>query len=165
MKKTPILLLGAAALSLSACTVTTRPNLNLSASSGNLLAGIVSDKGEGSEYEVGEAVRLHVTARTPGYLTLVARQSDGSAQVLMRNVYIEKGTTTFPREGDNVSFNAGLPRGVQKVRAIFTRVRPTTDLVVGGVYADDRWNAVSDQYLRPFEPEDRDVQETYFYIR
>ncbi|MVN87861.1 DUF4384 domain-containing protein [Deinococcus sp. HMF7620] len=153
------------ALGLSACTVTVRPNVGLQGSGSNLITGLRPDRGEGSTYAVGEAVRVSVTTRAPGYVTLLALQSNGVGSVLVRNAYVQAGTTTFPRAGDGVTYNLAEPRGLQRVRAIFTRVRPTTDLVLRGTFDDGRWNATSNAYLEPYATADRDVQETYLYIR
>lgn len=158
-------LLGTVALSLSACTFTARPNLGLSGSSSNLLARVTPDKGEGSTYNVGEAVKVNVTTRTPGYVTLLALNADGSANVLLQNAYVEKGTTTFPRAGDAATFTAAAPKGLQRIRAVFTKARPTTDLFLRGVYDGNRWNAATNEYLTPYAADERDVQETYIYIR
>lgn len=163
--KARALLLGTLALGLSACSVSVRPNLTLQGAYGNLITSLRPDRGEGSSYVVGEAVRLSVTTRSAGYLTLVALQSNGNASVLARNVYVNPGTTTFPRPQDGVVYNVAAPRGVQRVRAIFTRVRPTSDFVISGVYDGNRWNAVTTEYVSPYAEADRDVQETFFYIR
>ncbi|WP_309571491.1 DUF4384 domain-containing protein [Deinococcus sp.] len=160
--KTTALIAGTLALGLSACTVSVRPNLTLQASGGNLITRVTPDRGEGSTYGVGETVRISVGTRTPGYVTLVALQSNGYANVLVRNEYIAAGTTTFPR---GQIFTVAPPRGVQRVRAIFTRVRPTTDLVVSGYYDGTRWNTFTEAYVNPYPQADRDVQETFFYIR
>lgn len=159
-----VALLGTAALTLNSCTVSSRANLGLSGSSSNLIARITPDKGEGSVYRVGEAVKLNVTTRTAGYVTLLALNPDNTANILVQNAYVEAGTTTFPRAGES-TYNVAPPLGVQRVRAIFTRVRPTTDLVIRGVYDGTRWNTVTTEYLTPYAPADRDVQETYLYIR
>ncbi|EYB68001.1 hypothetical protein DEIPH_ctg030orf0041 [Deinococcus phoenicis] len=159
------LLLGTLALGLSACTVSVRSNLGLVGSSSNLIANVRPDRGEGATYYVGEPVRLSVTARTAGYVTLVALQPNGYASTLVQNAYIPAGTTIFPRAQDGVTYNVAAPRGLQRVRAIFTRVRPTTDLVLNGYYDGNRWNTVTTQYLTPYAQADRDVQETYLYIR
>lgn len=159
------LLIGSLALGLSACTPSVRPNLGLQGSNGNLIVNLRPDRGEGSSYAVGEAVRVALTTRTPGYVTLVALQNDGYASVLVRNAYVNAGTTVFPRREDGVTYNVAEPRGVQRIRAIFTRVRPTTDLVLGGMYDGNRWNNTTNAYLTPYNMADRDVQETYLYIR
>ncbi|WP_261663320.1 DUF4384 domain-containing protein [Deinococcus sp. Marseille-Q6407] len=150
---------------LSACTVQTeRPNLGLNASQRNLIVGLVPDRGEGASYRQGDEVRLRVSVREPGYLTLIARQPDGSAQVLVRGAYVERGTTIFPRAGDRVTYNVHAPNGLQQVRAIFTRVQPSGQPAVSGNYDQARWNGVGYQDLPPLQAADRDVQETYFYI-
>ncbi|GGB79996.1 MULTISPECIES: DUF4384 domain-containing protein [Deinococcus] len=158
------LLLGTLALGLSACSVTVRPNLGLQGSGSNLITSFRPDRGEGSTYAVGESVRFVVTTRTAGYVTLIALQGS-EASTIVRNAYVPAGTTVFPRAQDGVTYNVSTPRGLQRVRAIFTRVRPTSDLVLRGTYDEGRWNATSSAYLQPYAVEDRDVQETYLYIR
>lgn len=164
-----LLLLGTLALGLSACTVTVRPDANASVQiqgqRSNLITGLRPDRGEGSTYAVGEAVRFQFSARTPGYVTLIALQSNGYASVLAQNVYVNAGTTFFPRAQDGVTYNLAEPRGIQRVRAIFTRVRPTTNIVLSGTYDGNRWNSVTTTYLDPYAVGDRDVQETFLYIR
>ncbi|MBB5235399.1 DUF4384 domain-containing protein [Deinococcus budaensis] len=159
------LLFGALALGLSSCTVSVRSNLGLAGSGSNLITNLRPDRGEGGTYLVGDEVRISVTTRTAGYVTLVALQPGGAASVLARNVYVNAGTTTFPRAQDGVTYNVAAPRGLQRVRAIFTRVRPTSELVLSGVYDGARWNTVTTQYVQPYAVADRDVQETYLYIR
>ncbi len=157
--------MGTLALSLSACTVAVRPNAGLVGSESNLIVRVTPDKGEGSTYGVGQPVRLSVTTRDAGYVTIVALNADGSADALVRNAYVSAGTTTFPRAQDGVTFNAAPPRGLQRIRTIFTRPRPTTDLVISGTYDGTRWNTFTNDYLTPYAAADRDVQETYIYIR
>jgi hypothetical protein len=158
------LALGTLALGLSACSVTVRPNVSLTGSTGNLIARFAPDRGEGSSYFVGEAVRFQLTTRTAGYVTLVALQN-GYATTLAQNVYVNAGTTVFPRPQDGVTYNVAAPRGVQRVRAIFTRTRPTGDLILRGTYDGSQWNAATSAYLTPYAAGDRDVQETFLYIR
>lgn len=158
-------LLGALALSLSACTIGVRHNSGLVYSTGNLLARVTPDKGEGAVYRIGEPVRISVTTRDAGYVTILALNPNQTANILVQNAYVQAGTTTFPRDGDGVTFNAAAPTGTQSIRVIFTRVRPTTDLVLGGIYDNNRWNSVTSTYLTPYAAGDRDVQETYIYIR
>ncbi|MDO4263565.1 MAG: DUF4384 domain-containing protein [Deinococcus sp.] len=130
---------------LSSCTVQTdHSNLGLSTSQRNLILELQPDRGEGARYRQGDEVRLRVSVREPGFLTLLARQPDGSAQVLVRGAYVERGTTVFPRAGDQVTYNVDAPGGLQVVRAVFTRAPQA------GTAAP--------------HPADRDVQETFFYI-
>lgn len=158
-------LLGSLALGLGSCAVTVRSNVSLTGGSGNLIADLRPDRGAGASYRVGEAVRFRFTARTAGYVTLVALQPNGFASTLIQNAYVPAGTTVFPRAQDAVTYNVAPPTGLQRVRAIFTRVRPTTDLILSGVYDGTRWNTVTTQYVQPYAAADRDVQETYLYIR
>ncbi|GAA5511334.1 hypothetical protein Dcar01_00040 [Deinococcus carri] len=159
------LLFGALALGLSACTVSVHSNLGLAGSSSNLIAGLRPDRGEGASYFVGEPVRFFVTTRTAGYVTLVALQPNGYVSTLVQNAYVPAGTSAFPRPQDGVTYNVAPPRGIQRVRAIFTRVQPTSNLVFSGVYDQGRWNNATTTYLSPYAPAERDVQETYLYIR
>ena len=162
---------GMLALGIGACAPTTRttvtldPYVSVQVNDSNLITGLRPDRGEGSNYAVGEAVRLLFSARTPGYVTLIALQSNGYASTLVQNAYVDAGTTVFPRAEDGVVYNLGQPRGVQRVRAIFTRVRPTSSIVLSGSYDSTRWNSVTTAYLDPYASSDRDVQETYLYIR
>lgn len=159
------LLIGTLALGLSACTVTVRPGTGLSGSRSNLITQFVPTKGEASTYAVNESIQFRVGTRDPGYVTILALNPDGSANILTQNAYVQEGVTVFPRPGDQVTYNVAGIRGLQKVKVIFTRVRPTTDIVLGGVYTNGTWNNVTDQYLQPYALADRDVQETYLYIR
>lgn len=158
-------LLGALALGLSSCTISVRSNLGLVGSDSNLIADLRPDRGEGATYLVGDPVRFRLTTRTAGYVTLVALQPNGYASTLVRNAYVPAGTTVFPRAQDGVTYNVAAPTGLQRVRAIFTRVRPATDLVLSGTYDNGRWNTVTTTYIEPYPVADRDVQETYLYIR
>ena len=158
-------LLGSLALGLSACTFTVQSNTGLSGSRSNLISSLRPDRGEGASYAVGSQVRFSLTTRTPGYVTLISLDPSGRGNVLIRGAAVNAGTTTFPRAEDGVTYDVTTPRGLQRVRAIFTRVRPTVDVVLQGQYSGDSWNTVTSSYLRPYAAPDRDVQETFFYIR
>ena len=164
---TPIqpLLLAGLALGLSACTITTRPAVYLTQSGSNLISDLRPDRGEGSTYWAGEQVRIRLSTRAAGYVTLVALQPNGYSSTLVRNAYVPAGTTTFPRAQDGATWTVAPPRGTQYVRAIFTRVRPTTDLVLRGTYDNGTWNTATNAYVNSYAAQDRDVQETYFWIR
>ncbi|MDV6374560.1 DUF4384 domain-containing protein [Deinococcus arenicola] len=164
-----LFLVGTLALGLSACSVTVRPdtnaNVQIQGRGSNLITGLRPDRGEGSTYGVGEAVSFAFSTRAPGYVTLIALQSNGFASVLTQNAYVNAGTTVFPRPEDGVMYNLGEPRGIQRVRAVFTRVRPTTSIVLSGNYDTARFNSTTTAYLDPYNQADRDVQETFLYIR
>lgn len=163
MKNVMLLTLGA--LALSACTVTVRPGTSVTASSNNLIADLRPDRGEGSTYFVGESVRFRFATRAAGYVTLVSLDPDGYGDVLVRNVYVPAGTTVFPRPGDAFTFDLAPPRGVQRVRAIFTTNRTSAQIVFSGRYDQNGWRTYTDAYLEPVGSSQRDVAETFFYIR
>ncbi|MFC4454645.1 DUF4384 domain-containing protein [Deinococcus sonorensis] len=160
------LLLGTLALGLSACTVSVQSNLGVAGSTDSgLISALNPDRGEGSSYYVGEAVRFYLTTRTSGYVTLLSLDPNGNSNVLIRGASVGAGTTVFPRPQDGAVFNVAPPRGVQRVRAIFTRVRPSADLYLSGQYSSGSWNATIQQRLGGYAVADRDVRETFFYIR
>ncbi|AZI42858.1 DUF4384 domain-containing protein [Deinococcus psychrotolerans] len=158
-------LLGSLALGLSACSVTVQSNAGLSGSRSNLISSFTPARGEGSTYPIGSQVSFNLTTRTAGYVTLISLDPNGRGNVLVRGAAVGAGTTTFPRAEDRVTYDVREPYGLQRVRAIFTRVRPTVDVVLQGQYSGDTWNTVTSSYLRPYALTDRDVQETFFYIR
>lgn len=159
------LLLGALALGLGACTVSVRPNVSLEYSGANLISGLSPDRGTGASYSVGERVRLRLTTRVPGYVTLVSLDPDGHGNVLVRGAYVGAGTTVFPRPQDGVTYDLRPPRGLQRVRAIFTTVRPTSTIIFSGRYDLNRWNDATTTVIQPYQASERDIFETYFYIR
>ncbi|PYE55173.1 DUF4384 domain-containing protein [Deinococcus yavapaiensis] len=163
MKNVMLLTLGA--LALSACTVAVRPGVSVTASSSNLIADLQPDRGEGSTYFVGERVRFRFTTRASGYVTLVSLDPDGYGNVLVRDTYVPAGTTLFPRPSDAFTFDLTPPRGVQRVRAIFTTNRATAQIVFSGRYDQNGWRTYTDTYLQPVGASQRDVAETFFTIR
>ncbi len=160
-----VTLLGLMALALSACTVSVNTNSGLSGSRSNLISSFAPDRGEASSYRVGDQVSFRFSSRSDGYLTLISLNPAGNGSVLIRGAAVRAGTTTFPRAQDRVTYDVAPPLGLQRVRAIFTRLRPTVDVVLQGNYSSDRWNSVTTTYLTPYAPAERDVQETFFYIR
>lgn len=165
LKNTAALALGGVLLvSLNSCTITTRDNLSLSNSRYNLLTEVSPLRGEGSTYRVGENLSVRVGTRTDGYLTLVALDPNGMGSVLVKNAFVRAGTTVFPRPEDGVTYGVVPPYGTERIRAIFTRVRPATSVVLSGRYDAGRWNDVTNEYLQPYNVADRDVQETYLFI-
>lgn len=155
---------GVLLVSLNSCTVTVRDNLSLNGSRYNLITEVTPVRGEGSTYRVGETISVRVGTRADGYLTLVALDPSGAGNVLVQNAFVRAGTTVFPRAEDGVTYNVVPPYGTERIRAIFTRVRPTTSVVLNGRYDAGRWNDVTNDYLKPYAAADRDIQETYLYI-
>lgn len=169
------LLLGALALGLSACRFTVQPGAtarpSVTVRSGasvtvgarpNLITTLRPERGVGSVYYVGERIRFNVTARTAGYLTLVALDPDGYGNVLLRDTYIPAGPTLV---GANYALQITPPRGLERVRAVFTTSRPGSSIVFSGRYDQSGWNSYTDAYANRYGPSERDVAETYLYIR
>ncbi len=167
------LLLGALALGLSACRVTVQPSTvqpgvvqpgaGVSvAARPNLITTLRPERGAGSVYYVGERVRFDVRTRTAGYLTLVALDPDGYGNVLLRDTYVAAGRTLV---GANYALQITPPRGLERVRAIFTTSRPRGNIVFSGRYDQRGFNSYTDSYLNGYGPGARDVAETYLYIR
>lgn len=150
---------------LTSCTLNVRGNNDLVYRQSNLIRSFAPVGGQGANYAVGDEVKLKITTAVTGYLTILALTTDGSAYPLIQNAYIPAGNHTFPRPEDYVVFNSTEPKGMQRLRAIFTKVRPTTSLVLGGTYDEERWNAVTGEYLSPYAAGDRDVLETYIVVR
>ena len=162
----PVVLLGSLALGLSACAPSLRYNLSLASTRSDLITSFQPDRGLGSSYAVGDTIRFQLSTREAGYVTLVSLDPNGNSNVIVRSAYVNAGTTVFPRAQDGVgSFSVAPPRGLQRVRALFTRVRPSLDLYFQGVYDQNRWNYATDNYIQGYTPADRDSQETVFYIR
>jgi len=162
MKKA--LLLACLSVGLSACTITLRSGPTLSTSASHI-RDFRPERGESSSYYVGENVRFRLTTGTAGYVTLVSLDPDGYGNVLVRDAYVNAGTTVFPRAQDAVNFTVAPPRGLQRVRAIFTRTRPASVIVFTGRYDANTWNTHTNAYATTHGTQDRDVWETYFYIR
>ncbi len=163
MKK--VLLLATLSLGLGACTVTVRPGASVSVSQANIIQRFAPDRGEGSNYSVGESVRFELNTRVAGYVTLVSLDPNGNGNVLARNVFVPAGTTIFPRAEDRVTFDIQPPRGLQRVRAIFTTARPTSSISFSGTYSRGEWTTTTEAYLRPYGANERDVIVTFFYRR
>ncbi|WP_425146518.1 DUF4384 domain-containing protein [Deinococcus sp.] len=160
------LILGSLALGLSACAPSLRANLALDSARSNLIYSFRPDRGEGSSYAVGDTIRFVLTTREAGYATLVSLDPDGRSNVIVRSAFVNAGTTTFPRAQDGAaSFSVAPPRGLQRVRVLFTRARPSLDLYFQGVYDQPRWNYANDAYIQSYAPADRDSEQTVFFIR
>ncbi|ULH14433.1 DUF4384 domain-containing protein [Deinococcus sp. KNUC1210] len=160
------LIFGSLALGLSACAPSLRANLSVDYTRSNLIYSFQPDRGQGSSYFVGDTIRFQLATREAGYVTLVSLDPNGNSNVLVRNAYVNAGTTFFPRVQDGAaSFSVAPPRGLQRVRAIFTRARPNLDLYFQGTYDQNRWNDATNNYVQSYNARDRDTQETLFYIR
>ncbi|MBB6099956.1 hypothetical protein HNR42_003416 [Deinobacterium chartae] len=162
-----LLLLAATSLLLGACSVTVSPGTTRAtvAPAGVLISSFTPDRGTGSTYYVGENVSFRFSANRPGYLTLVSLDPDGFSNVLVSNAYVSAGTTVFPTRAQGVNFTVQPPRGMQRVRAIFTTTQQSSNVVLSGRYDSRGWENVTTVYVNPYPVNARDVRETYFYIR
>lgn len=160
MKK--IFLLATLGLGLSACTVSVRPGVSVSVTQSNLVQNFQPDRGEGSTYFVGERIRFNLRTARDGYITVVSLDPDGRGDVLVRNAFVRSGNSVI---GSQNELQITPPRGLQRVRVIFTTVRPSNTIVFSGRYDRGEWNTYTESYVRPYGVEQRDVYETFFNIR
>lgn len=164
-----LLLLGMAGL-ISACTVTTHSGATVSLRFGvDLTPTIVRlepDRGQGANYFVGEFVKFNLTLNRPGYVALVAIDPNGQTYEFSR-YYLQAGSYTLagPQGNPNFGFQLRPPRGLERVRAIYTDSPYPTGFTFSGVYTYDTWDRQTSIYLRQTGARVRDVAETYFYIR
>lgn len=132
----------AAAWTLSACTITfvpadgpvvDRPRPAPSAS-----AAIERFESLSSHYRVGDRIAFRVRTNRTGYVTLTARDPDGSVYVLARNVPVRANRTeVVPAPFGRVSFVAAAPVGLHVIRAHFTpEVTPERVVFVGRASLD-----------------------------
>lgn len=134
---------------LSACTVNFTP----------AILRFEPDRGAGATYYVGEEVRFFLTLADPGWISLVAIDPDGRTYEFDR-FYLGRGTHVLPPGA--YRYTVTPPRGLQRVRAIYTDTHPGS-LRLEGVYTD--WDARLRVYLETSGARRYQVAETYFYIR
>ena len=123
--------------------------------------------GKGKEFGIKTALGGGKFSATVSFydmsLTNVAVLQGGLSPITGTLFFAATGLQT--QKGWDASFSVAPPRGYQRVRAIFTRARPGTDLYFQGSYDQGRWNDATNSYVQSYSAADRDVQETYFYIR
>lgn len=124
------------------------------------------DRGTGSTYRLGEFVRFVVSLNRPGYVALVAIDSDGAAYEFSR-YYLEAGTHLLagPQGRPDLGFQLRPPGGIQRVRAIYTDTQYPASVRFEGVYRGGAWDRQTSLYIQSSGARVRDVAETYFYIR
>jgi len=155
------------ALLLSSCTLYLKPGdvsfrLRFGVELTPTIVRLEPDRGTGSTYFVGETIRFIVSTDRSGYVTLVSIDPDGSSDVLTTR-FLDAGTYVFPLTGEGVQYTLAPPRGLQRVRAIFTD-RPSS-VSFRGTYTDDGWDRQTTFYIQRSSSRIQDVAETYFYIR
>lgn len=155
---------------LSSCTLTMRPQVGVNLAFGvDLTPTIVRlepDRGQGATYFVNEYVRFNLSLNRPGYVTLVAIDPDGDAYEFSR-YYLQAGyhVLSGPQGRSDLGFQLKPPRGVQRVRAIFTDAQYPSGVRFEGRFRDNGWDRQTTLYFQSSGARIRDVAETYFQIR
>lgn len=140
-------------------------NVIISGQQTNYISSFTPTGGEGSTFYVGEDVGFRLSTTRPGYVTLVSLDPDGYSNVIERNYPVRAGVTFFPI---GKRYTLAPPRGIQRVRAIFTAddQRVSSSINLGGRY-DSRtgWDNQITVYVNSYGAPTRDIKETYFFIR
>ncbi len=145
---------------LSACTITLEGltltyRLDLSPA----ILRFEPDRGAGATYFVGEEIRFLLTLDRPGWVSLVVIDPDGRTYELDR-LYLERGTHLLPRGA--YRYRLIPPRGLHRVRAVYTEAPPSPRVRIEGVYTD--WDARLRVYLEASGARGYGVAETHFYL-
>ncbi|MGQ9693031.1 MAG: DUF4384 domain-containing protein [Thermaceae bacterium] len=117
------------------------------------------DRGAGGVYYVGEEVRFILTLSKPGYVALVATDPDGRTYEFDR-FYLSAGTHLLPNRP--VRYTLTPPRGLHRVRAVYTEGAAPDRVRLEGVFTD--WDARLRIYLEASGSQRYDLAETYFYL-
>ena len=119
-----------------------------------------------SSYRVGDRIAFRIRTNRPGYVTLTARDPDGSVYVLARNVAVRGNRVEIvPAPLGRVSFVAAAPLGLHLVRAHFTP-EPTPERVTFvGSASLDAWLAQIVLEITGFGFGANDVAQTTLTIR
>lgn len=125
---------------------------------GGAILDFAPDRGPGGWYYLGEEVNFDLTLARPGWVTLVVVDPDGRVYELDR-FYLPAGRHLLPP--GPYRYTLVPPRGLHRVRAVFTDTRPSARLE--GVYTD--WDGRLRLYLEASQARWYDVRETYFYLR
>lgn len=151
---------GLLALLLSACTLTLEGvTLTYRLDFTPAILRFEPDRGVGATYFVGEDIRFFLTLESPGWVSLVVVDPDGRTYELDR-FYLGRGTHVFPP--GTYRYTLAPPRGLRRVRAVYTDAEPGA-LRLEGVFTD--WDARLRVYLEASRARRHHVVETYFYLR
>lgn len=126
--------------------------------------------GEGQTYFVGDKVRFRLSTTRSGYVTLVSYDPDGYSNVIASNVRVGAGVSYFPEDlpGRPKEYTLTPPRGLQRVKAIFTNDLQSSrgKITLEGRYdSNTGWDNQITLYVNGYDARVRDIQETFFYIR
>lgn len=148
---------------LSACTLILYPeglSVTYRVDFGGAILRFEPDRGAGATYFLGEEVRFLLTLDQPGWVSLVVIDPDGRTYELDR-FYLDRGTHLLPPGA--YRYTLTLPRGLHRVRAVYTEGPPPARVRLEGVYTD--WDARLRLYIEASGARRYDVAETYFYVR
>ena len=165
-RRIAILMAVAAAVALSACTITFFPDTSVDRPRPAASAVIERFESFSSSYRVGSRVSFRIRTNQPGYVTLTAFDPDGSVYVIARNVAVGGNRVeTIPAPFGRTVFVAVPPTGLHLVRAHFTP-EPTPERVrFVGIGSRDAWLTQIVLEIRGFGYGADDVAETRFEIR
>lgn len=151
---------GLLALLLSACTLTLEGvTLTYRLDFTPAILRFEPDRGVGATYFVGEDIRFFLTLESPGWVSLVVVDPDGRTYELDR-FYLGRGTHVLPPGA--YRYTLTLPRGLHRVRAVYTDAEPGA-LRLEGVFTD--WDARLRVYLEASRARRHQVVETHFHVR
>jgi hypothetical protein len=136
----------------------------------NYITSFAPTQGEGQTYFVGDKVRFRLATTRAGYVTLVSYDPDGYSNVIANNVRVGSGISYFPEDlpGRPKEYTLTPPRGLQRVKAIFTSdvQSSRSKVTIEGRYdSNTGWDNQITLYVNGYDFKVRDVQETFFYIR
>ncbi len=146
---------------LPGCTVVLEPagfSFTYRVGYGGAILRFEPDRGPGASYWVGEEVRFILSLARPGWINLVVIDPDGQTYELDR-FYLPEGTHLLPP--GPYRYTLVPPRGLHRVRAVYTDTRPGGRLE--GVYTD--WDGRLRLYLEASQARWYDLRETHFYVR
>jgi len=148
---------------LSACTLTLYPeglSVTYRVDFGGEILRFEPDRGRGATYFVGEEGRFFLTLDRPGWVSLVVQDPDGYTYELDR-FHLSRGTHVLPP--GPYRYTLTPPRGLHRVRAVYTQSPPSSRVRLEGRYTD--WDARLRLYVEASGARAYDVAETYFYVR
>jgi hypothetical protein len=160
----------AAALLLSACTITILPDTggpNVDRPPVVVRpAAITSFEALRSTYRVGDTITFRIRTTSPGYVTLTAFNPDGSSYPIARNVAVRGNRLeTIPGPDSRIVFFAEPPVGRHVVRAHFTPERTAETVSFRGIASMDAWLAAIVFEIRAYGFDVDDVAEVRVDIR
>jgi hypothetical protein len=145
---------------LSACTITLEGvTLSYRLDLTPAILRFEPDRGAGATYFVGEEIRFLLTLGRLGWVTLVVIDPDGRTYELDR-FYLGRGTHVLPPGA--YRYRLVPPRGLHRVRAVYTEAPPADRVRLEGVFTD--WDARLRVYLEASGARGYQVAETHFYL-